>query len=207
LIVTPDPDETPAFFKRLDQTEQILANIGLVLSGVVFAAGLAGLVYVVINIQSTSPPSFGSQGEWLYGGVACLLVAGWGFGQAAKFFARLRKAVAPAEGLRAPRIQIGSEGLSIELPPPQTRDATEKRSPGGFTWSFTSDPIPFKTFKLDEAQLAAADAAAGSGADWDAVCRQVNPEYAAWSDFEQSLYRHAVQSAIEGRRRAASQNR
>jgi hypothetical protein len=60
--------------------------------------------------------------------------------------------------------------------------------------------MPIKTLRLDAAQLAAADAAAGSGADWDAVCRQVNPEYATWSDFEQSLYRHAVQSVIEDKR-------
>jgi hypothetical protein len=199
--VTKDSDENSAFFKRLDQTERIATNIGLVLSGVVFAAGIAGLVYVVINVQSTSPPTFGSQGEWLYGGIACLLVAGWGFSQAAKFFARLRKAEALVDDdLRAPRIQIGPEGLSIELPPRQTQNAAAKRSPGTFTWSFTSNQMPIKTLRLDAAQLAAADAAAGSGADWDAVCRQVNPEYATWSDFEQSLYRHAVQSVIEDKR-------
>ena len=198
--MTQNRDENSAFFKGLDQSQQILATIGLALSGVVFAAGISGLAYVAFNVLSTSPPTFGSQGEWLYGGIACLLVAGWGFSQAAKFFARLRKAAAPAEDLRRPRIQIGSEGLSIELPPLQTQNEAAKRSPGGFTWSFTSDPVPIKTFKLDEAQLAAAEAAAGSGADWDAMCRQANPEYATWSEFEQNLYRHAVQSVIEGRR-------
>jgi hypothetical protein len=198
--MTQNPDEHSAFFKGLNQTQQILANIGLVLSGVVFAAGISGLAYVAFNVLSTSPPTFGSQGEWLYGGLACLLVAGWGFSQAAKFFSRLRRAEVPTEDLRRPRIQIGSEGLSIELPPPPTQNAAAKRSPGRFTWSFTSNPMPIKTFKLDEAQLAAAEAAAGSGADWGAVCRQANPEYAMWSEFEQNLYRHAVQSVIEGRR-------
>lgn len=199
--MTQDPDENSAFFKGLDQTARIAASIGLVSSGVAFAAGIAGLVYVVINVLRASPPSLGSQGEWLYGGVACLLVAGWGFSQGAKFFARLRKAEAPVDDdLRAPKIQIGPEGLSIELPPLQTQNVAAKRSPAGLTWSFSSNPMPIRTFKLDEAQLAAADAAAGSRADWDAVCRQVNPEYATWSDFEQSLYRHAVQSVIEDRR-------
>jgi hypothetical protein len=199
--MTQDNDERSVLFKRLDRTEQIAATIGLVLSGVPFAAGMAGLVYVVINVLRASPPKLGSQGEWLYGGVACLLVAGWGFGQGSKFFARLRKTKAPVDhDLRAPKIQIGSEGLSIELPPLPTQNAAAKRSPAGFTWSFSSDPMPIKTFKLDEAQLAAADAAAGSRADWDAACRQVNPDYATWSDFEQDLYRHAVQSVIEDRR-------
>ncbi len=198
--MTKNSDENPAFFKRLDQAERIATNIGLVLSGAVFAAGMAGLVYVVINVQSTSPPNFGAQGEWLYGGLACLLVAGWGFSQAAKFFARLQRADAPVDhGPRRPSIEIGSEGISIELPP-QTDNAAAKRSPGGITWSFTSNPMPIKTFKLDEAQLAAADRAADRGDDWDAACRQANPEYATWSTFEQSLYRHAVQSVIEDRR-------
>jgi hypothetical protein len=199
--MTKDSDENSAFFKRLDQTERIATNIGLTLSGVAFAVGIAGLLYVVINVLSASPPTLGSQGEWLYGGLACLLVAGWGFSQAAKFFARLQTAATPTadDDLRAPRIQFGSEGLLIELPAP-TQNAAAPRSSGGFTWSFTSNPMPIKTFKLDESQLAAADAAGRSGANWDDVCRQVNPEYATWSDFEQSLYRHAVQSAIEDRR-------
>jgi hypothetical protein len=196
--VTHDRDKDSAFFKGLEQTQRIATNIALVFSGMVFAAGLAGLVYVVINVLSASPPGFGSQGEWLYGGVVCLLVAGWGFSQAAKSFARLRNT--ETKGSRAPRIQISSEGLSIELPPLQTQNTTVKRSSGGFTWSFSSSPMPIKTFKLDEAQIAAADAAAGSGADWDAACRQANPEYAAWSDFDQSLYRQAIQSVIEARR-------
>jgi hypothetical protein len=198
--VTQDPDENSAFFKGLEQTQRIAANIVFVFSGMAFAAGLAGLVYVVINVLSASPPGFGSQGEWLYGGVACLLVAGWGFSQAAKSFARLRNTEAQTKDPRAPRIQISSEGLSIELPPLPTQNTTAKRSSGGFTWSFSSSPMAIKTFKLDEAQIAAADAAVGSGADWDAACRQANPEYAAWSDFDQSLYRQAVQSVIEDRR-------
>jgi hypothetical protein len=197
--VNQDLDDKSGFFKRLDQTQQIAATLGLVLSGVAFAAGTAGLVYVAINVLSTSPPSFGSQGEWLYGGGACLLVAGWGFGQAATFFARLRNAEPPAEHLEAPSIHLGSEGLSIDLPPLTTQDPGAKKS-SGFTWSFTSNPMPSKTFRLDEAQLAAADAAAGEGADWDAVCRRINPEYATLSDFEQSLYRHAIQLAVEDRR-------
>jgi hypothetical protein len=189
------------FFKGFDRIERIATSIGLVLSGVAFAVGMAGLTYVVFNVLRTSPPNFGSQGEWLYGGVACLMIAGWGFGQAAKFYARLRKAEAPVDdALRAPKIQIGSEGLSIELPALPTQNAAATRSSAGFRWSFSSNPMPIETFKLDNAQLAAAAAAAGRGADWDAVCRQVNPEYATWNDFEQSLYRHAVQSVIEDRR-------
>ena len=201
LTVTQDPDEKSTFFTRLDQAEQTAATIGLVLSGMVFAAGIAGLLYIVIRAERTSPPGFGSQGESLYGGIACLLVAGWGFSQAAKFFVRLRNADVPVDdGLRGPKIQIGENGLSIELPPLHLSDTPPKKSPGGFTWSFTSNPTPFKTFKLDDAQLAAAEAAARSGADWDAVCRQINPEYAALSAFEQGLYRQAVQSMIEDRR-------
>jgi hypothetical protein len=140
----------------------------------------------------------------LYGGGACLLVAGWGFGQAAKFFARLRVAAVPLDDdLLAPRIQISSEGVSLDLPPLKSQSAAAVRSPGTFTWSFTSDPMPIKTLTLDDAQLDAADAAARSGADWDAVCRRINPQYASLRDVEQSLFRHAVQTAIEERRAKA----
>ena len=199
--MTHHPDENSIFFNRLDQTERIAANIGLVLSGVAFAAGMAGLIYVVINVLRTSPPNFGSQGEWVYGGVASLMVAGWGFSKAAKFSARLRKAEPRVDhDLGAPKIEIDSEGLSIELPALPTQNAAAKRSAAGFTWTFSSNPMPIKTFKLDEAQLVAAELAAGSNADWDGVCRQVNPEYATWNDVEQSLYRHAVQAVIEDRR-------
>jgi hypothetical protein len=74
--------------KQLDRTESVVASIGLVLSGMIFAAGLGAFLFVIFHVFSSKPPSWGSQGEWLYGGIACLLVAGYGFGQAASLYAR-----------------------------------------------------------------------------------------------------------------------
>jgi hypothetical protein len=75
-------DDRTSFLKRLDQAESVAVGIGLVASGVIFAAGLGGLLFVIFHVFSTKPPSWGSQAEWLYGALACLLVAGYGFGQA-----------------------------------------------------------------------------------------------------------------------------
>ena len=95
------------------------------------------------------------------------------------------------------QLQIRSEGVSRRLP---TQHTTVTRSSGGVTRSFSSSPTPGTTFELDEAQLAAADAAAGSGAGWDAACRQANAGDAVWSGFDHRLCRQALQSRIEDRR-------
>ena len=181
---------------KLHQLEETVITIGLLASGLGFAMGVAGLVYVAVNVLNTTPPSFGTQGEWLYGGVAALMVAGFSASKGATFYARRRRSIAGQfEGRLAPRIHLNSDGLSIRLGSPNAES-----SPGTTkTWTWSSDNIsaPAKTLRLTPEQVAAANVESERTTDWDAVCRTVAPEYAALDDFERVLYRQAMQAAVE----------
>jgi ABC-type Fe3+ transport system permease subunit len=54
-------DDRASFENGLDQAKEVLTTIGLVVSGIVFAAGVAGLLLVINHVTGTNPPSFGSQ--------------------------------------------------------------------------------------------------------------------------------------------------
>ena len=197
-------DDRSSFENGLDQARNVLTTIGLVVSGIVFAAGVAGLLLVINHVAGTTPPSFGSQGEWLYAAVASLFIAGWGFGQAAKFHRRRhRAAAAPDERFRLPKIQIAADGISLQMNTSQSRDAANDK-PHTWTWSIDRELAPIKPIEITDTQLSTADAIARSGADWDTVSRHINPEYATWSAFEQGLYRHALQTSVEYKRRATA---
>jgi len=185
------------FLKQLDRTENVAASIGLVLSGVIFAAGLGAFLFVIFHVFSSKPPSWGSQGEWLYGAIACLLVAGYGFGQAASLYARKARAKTPPQpsGPSA-KFHIGRDGFSFEIGQPAAPAAADSYTA---SWS-GSAAGPMKALEITEEQIAGADLAARAGLDWDTVCRQANPAYATWRSFEQNLYRHAMQVSVERRR-------
>jgi hypothetical protein len=190
-------EDRTSFWKRLDQAEDVAVTIGLVASGMVFAVGMAGLLFVINHVFTSKPPSFGSQGEWLYGAIACLLVAGWGFSQAASFYARKARAAKPQGSGPMAKMHLGRDGFSFEMNPTEKPDAGEAYTA---TWSSGFGVAPVKTIELTEAQISAAEAAAQPGVNWDAVCRQINPEYATWPGFEQNLYRRAMQTSVEKRR-------
>ena len=197
-------DDRSSFENGLDRAKQVLTTIGLVVSGIVFAAGVAGLLLVINHVTGTTPPSFGSQGEWLYAAVASLFIAGWGFSQAAKFYRRRYRAVAaPDERFRLPKIQIRADGISLEMNTSQSRDPWNDK-PHTWTWSIDREITPIKAIEITDTQLSTADAIAQPGVDWDTVSRHINPEYATWSAFEQGLYRHALQTSVENRRRATA---
>lgn len=80
----------PGFDRGLDTVDSFFSTAGLCLTVIVAAAGLAGLLYVGHHVVTTEDAPLGSQGEWLWGGLAALIVTGWGAAQAAGFYARLR---------------------------------------------------------------------------------------------------------------------
>ena len=186
---------------KLDSIEQAAVSMGLVASGIGFAIGVAGMVYVAINVANTPPPSLGPQGEWAYLGVASLIVAGWSFSKAAMFYARRRRKFTRAEGGFAPDIRLGSDGLSIRLGTPPVESSSGK--PMTWTWSTSEMEIPLQTLRITTEQVAAADLESRKGAGWDDVCRRVATEYASLGEFEQRLYRQAVQAAVEEHRRGS----
>jgi hypothetical protein len=192
--------ETDSFRRGLDQTDRIVSTIGLALTASVGLAGLLGLLYVAFHVTRTSPPSFGSQGEWLYAALACVLVAGWGLARASTFYARIRRAEMRIQYSAIPELETRPDASSIKTGGAHTQDTGEAK-PSAWKWSLETHASPQKTVDLTEPQLAAADAMAGPGVDWDAVSRQVNPDYASWSAFERTLFRQALQRSIELRRR------
>lgn len=84
------PARRTGFDRSLDTLDTIFTTAGLVLTGMIAAAGLAGLLYVAHHVATTEDPPFGTQGEWLWGGLAALIATVWGLAQAWGFYARLR---------------------------------------------------------------------------------------------------------------------
>lgn len=192
-------DQRPPHEDRLDRVEDLATFVGLLASGIVFAAGLAALLYVIDHVTATTPPSFGSQGEWLYGAATSLLVAGWGFAQAARFYARRRRAVLRRRDPLTPRLRSEPAGWSIELGAPRPPGDGESQ-PFTWSWSTSRQFAPPKTIEITEAQLAAAEALVRRGLAWDAVARETHPDYAGWSPFERELFVHALRISLDRRR-------
>ena len=192
-----------SFSKRLDQAEDITTTIGLVVGGVVFAVGVAGLLFVINHVFSTKPPSWGSQGEWLYGAIGCLFVAGFGFWQAARLLARRASARQVDAGWPTAKMHLGRDGFSFELN--TDRPLAGRKYTATATGSTSFGATPVQTLEVTEEQLSAAEAAAQSGVDWDTACRKVNPAYAAWPEAVQNVYRQAIQKSVENRRHRRTQ--
>lgn len=96
-----ESDDPSSLMKALDKDEQIATTLGLIASGMICAAGVAGVLFVMIHVIGADPPSLGSQGEWLYGGIACLLFAGWGFARGASLYVRRGAATTSTTGRRS----------------------------------------------------------------------------------------------------------
>lgn len=180
----------------LDGVEAVASTIYLVLVGFIVIAAIAALVYVARN----APPRFGTQGEWLYLGGGLLLLLLWAGSQLFTLIQRLyrRRQQDSEPSFELPRIQAGPGGLSLEWDPSKTRKNPSKD--GAWTWSFESTPVSSTTIEIDESQIAAAQAAAESGLDWDDVCRKIDPGYDQRSRFEQELYQRAIRMSVEHRR-------
>ena len=84
-------DGRSAFLAGLDRVERVATIAGITAAGLAGVGGLAALAYVSIKIAGNPPPRLGTQGEWAYGALVALLVAGWGVGNALKFSRRLRR--------------------------------------------------------------------------------------------------------------------
>jgi hypothetical protein len=188
----PSRDRT-RFTAWLDGIDTAASAVLLILVVVIAAVGVTVVGYVVLR----APASWGSQGEWLYLGLAGLLVVGWALGQMTWLLRRRRRrSVFDDVDLPAPTIESGSSGWSIRWGRPPSAD--ERRTGATWTWS-TDTPVASgsRAFKVDAAQLEAARAARREGRPWDAIGRLVNPEYDALDAMERMLFDRALQMAVE----------
>ncbi len=185
-----EPHDRSGLSSALDGAETVATAVYAVLLAVVAVAILAALGYIALH----PPSSFGSQGEWFYVAGAFLLVIFWVMSQAAWLIKRRRARSAGSQsGLR---VDSNPGRLSLTWGSPEAARAAA--SGEAWTWNLQSAPVPAATFTLDRAQLDAARAARASGRGWDDIAREVNPEYAALSAFDQSLYQRALQLAVDG---------
>jgi hypothetical protein len=175
--------------KWLDGVETVAATLLLVMVMIVGGLSLIALVYVWRN----APPKFGSQGEWLYGGVAALVGLVWAVGQTISLIRRLHRLTAPETESNGPRIELGPEGFSVEWNPSGTPALRGEK--GNWTWNVESGPVQ-TTFRLDEGQLATARTLRDSGLAWDAIGRRVCAEYDGLGAMEQMLYQRALEMAV-----------
>lgn len=181
----------------LDWTEAGASALLLALVYFLVIAATIGLIWLIRN----APASFGHQAEWFYVGVAYLFLIGWAIGQTIAVINRSRRRRQSEDdfSIPMPKIASGPSGFSLQWGnrPPAGSDHAKN------TWSWNIQTQP-TTFRVDDAQLDAAQAAADAGHAWDDICREINPQYDALPDFERKLYQHAIRTAIDERRRRST---
>lgn len=181
----------------LDWTE---AGASLLLLALVYFLVIAATILLIWLLRN-APASFGNQAEWFYVTVAYLMLIGWAIGQTIAVMNRSGRRRQSEDDVRVPMptIESGPSGFSLQWGngPPDGSDQAKK----SWSWNIQTQPT---TFRVDDAQLAAAQAGADAGRPWDHICREINPQYDALPDFERKLYQHAIRTAIDERRRSKS---
>jgi hypothetical protein len=183
----------------LDWTEAGASALLLALVYFLVIAATIGLIWLIRN----APESFGTQAEWFYVGVGYIFLLGWAIGQTLAVIRRSRRRRRDEDDddfrIPMPRIESGPSGMSIQWGTPQPPGSEPPKNT--WSWNFQTPPT---TFRVDDAQLSAAQAAAAAGQSWDDACRAINPQYDSLPEFERKLYQHAIRTALDERRRRGS---
>ncbi|HYN10295.1 MAG TPA: hypothetical protein VES67_23110 [Vicinamibacterales bacterium] len=189
-------DERPnrRLLSVLDWTESLASLLLLALVYFLVIAATICLIWLLRN----APEGFGGQAEWFYVTVGYLMLIGWAIGQTIVVITRSRRLRRSEDDISIPlpKVESGPSGFSLQW---------GSKPPGGSgqaknSWTSNLQTQP-TTFRVDDAQLNFAQAAADAGRAWDDICREINPQYDALPDFERKLYQHAIRTAIDERRR------
>jgi hypothetical protein len=189
-------DKRTSWLQWLDGIDTAASMLAIVLLAAVTGAILTGLYLVVTRWPEGY--GLGPQGEGFYLAIAFLLAIGWVLGQLTWIMRRRRRSAwtfSDGSEIPLPKISTSKTGFSI-----QWGSAPDPGEPtaGAHTWSATipvsTDHI--RTFRLDRDALEAARAARASGASWEEVFRQMNPDWPTMNALDRALYQNALESAV-----------
>lgn len=194
-------EERRSIAEKLDGMERAIVYFYRLLLGLVIAAILGAVVFVVID----RPWGSGHQGEWFYFSIAVLLALGWAVGQFISVGRRLP---------RRPSMQIRSEGKADQrawtfrlewgsLGKREVSAANADERVASFSRSFHVPLASLPSEVLpDDAALRCVKGELAKGVDLDDACRTVQPAYSDWGKFEQQAYRMYVTTWLDERRPA-----
>ncbi|MEX2120441.1 MAG: hypothetical protein WD847_12670 [Pirellulales bacterium] len=197
-------EERQQFLRGLDGFERIVVTFYRLLLGVIVAAVVAVVAFVIIR----RPWGDGNQGEWFYFSIAVLLVLGWAVGQFVMLGRRQRREPPLAslrssteDGVRRWEFRFGRGAGESHQEPIASDDDVQF----GFSKSFEVPLASLPAGMLpDEEALACLEREFQRGVPIDDACGLVQPAFADWNEREREAYRLYVTKLLDERRLSGS---
>jgi hypothetical protein len=200
-------EERQQFLRGLDGFERVVVTFYRLLLGVIVAAVVAVVAFVIIR----RPWGDGNQGEWFYFSIAVLLVLGWAIGQFVMLGRRQRRERPLAslhssteDGVRRWEFRFGrAVGESHE---------NAGGGDGEFRFGLSkSFEVPLASLPAgmlpDEEALACLERELQRGVAIDEACTLVQPAFADWNEREREAYRLYVTKLLDERRLSGAAGR